>query len=128
MMKLVLADEQPKVLFALNVLLASCEGILVVGEALNADELIKQLIDKNPDLIIVDWLLPGFDEIGSVSKLRKLSPNLYIIALSGRPELRQIALNEGADAFISKIDPPERLLMTITLWQKGIEDTTPKTT
>lgn len=126
-MKIVLADEQPKVLFALNVLLARNEDLLVVGEALNADELIKQMIDKDPDLIIVDWLLPGLDEIGSVDKLRRLSPNLCIIALSSRPELRQTALHSGANAFISKIDPPERLLMTIARLQKEAGETTPRT-
>ena len=32
-----------------------------------------------------------------------------MIALSGRPEARQAALDAGVDAFVSKGDPPERL-------------------
>ena len=35
------------------------------------------------------------------------------VALSGRPEERQVALDAGVDAFVSKADPPERLLATI---------------
>jgi DNA-binding NarL/FixJ family response regulator len=33
-----------------------------------------------------------------------------VIALSGRPEARRAALDAGVDAFVSKGDPPERLL------------------
>jgi CheY-like chemotaxis protein len=36
-----------------------------------------------------------------------------VIALSGRPEARQAALLAGADSFVSKADPPDRLLVAI---------------
>ena len=36
-----------------------------------------------------------------------------MIVLSGRPEARQMALAAGADEFVSKIDPPEKLLAAI---------------
>jgi CheY-like chemotaxis protein len=36
-----------------------------------------------------------------------------IIALSGRAETQQIALTAGVDGFISKGDPPERVLTTL---------------
>jgi DNA-binding NarL/FixJ family response regulator len=38
---------------------------------------------------------------------------IYVIALSSRPEVRDSALAAGADAFVSKIDSPERLLEAI---------------
>jgi DNA-binding NarL/FixJ family response regulator len=41
-----------------------------------------------------------------------------VIALSGRSEARLAALSAGADAFVSKGDPPERLLAAIRA--KGI--------
>jgi CheY-like chemotaxis protein len=36
-----------------------------------------------------------------------------VIALSGRPEARQAALEAGVDDFVSKVDPPNRLLAAI---------------
>jgi DNA-binding NarL/FixJ family response regulator len=36
-----------------------------------------------------------------------------VIVLSGRPEARQAVLDAGADAFVSKVEPPERLLAAI---------------
>jgi DNA-binding NarL/FixJ family response regulator len=112
-MHVLLADRQPKVRFALRVLLERQPGVVVVGEAVNADDLMSQVRAKRPDLILLDWDLPGLAPTGSLSFLRKICPEMSVIALSGRTEARQGALGAGADAFASKVDPPERLLATI---------------
>jgi DNA-binding NarL/FixJ family response regulator len=105
-----IADDQPKVRFALRVLLENKPNMEIVGEADEAGELLSQVTKASPGVIILDWLLPGLPEIGSIASLRDVCPDIFIVALSGRPELGQEALNDGADAFVSKIDPPDRLL------------------
>lgn len=117
-MRIVLADDQSKVLFALHTLLERYPEYVIVGEASNADELILKIPETNPDLVILDWQLPGMKQIGSLSAVRECRPNLIVIVLSGRPELSQAALDAGADAFVSKIDPPERLIGTIARFQE----------
>ena len=112
-MHILLADRQPKVRFALRVLLERQPGVVIVGEAVNADDLISQTKAKRPDLILLDWDLPGLTPGGSLSFLRKICPEMSVIALSGHAEARKGALGAGADAFASKVDPPERLLATI---------------
>jgi DNA-binding NarL/FixJ family response regulator len=119
-MRILLADNQPKVRFALRVLLVSMSDISVVGEVTDADELVSQIDSTNPDMVILDWQLPGLREIGSILALRKARPDLFVIALSGRPELEQAALDAGADYFVSKIDPPDRLLATVSIFQKQL--------
>jgi DNA-binding NarL/FixJ family response regulator len=119
-MRILLADDQPKVRFALRVLLVSMSDISVVGEVTDADELVSQIDSTNPDMVILDWQLPGLREIGSILALRKDRPDLFVIALSGRPELEQAALDAGADYFVSKIDPPDRLLATVSRFQKQL--------
>jgi CheY-like chemotaxis protein len=66
-----------------------------------------------PDLVLLGWELPGLDTLDSMNSLRDVCPGLSVIALSGRPEARQAALAAGADHFVSKADPPERLLFAI---------------
>lgn len=112
-MHILLADRQPKVRYALRVLLERQPGVVIVGEAVNADDLISQARAKRPDLVLLDWDLPGLTPTGSLSFLRKICPEMSVIALSGHAEARQGALGAGADAFASKVDPPERLLATI---------------
>ena len=112
-MRILLADEQTRVRLALQILLSQEPGLTVVGEAAEATDLLAQIRVTRPDLVLLDWGLPGLATIGSLSALHTTCPNLSVIVLSGRPEARQMALAAGADEFISKIDPPEKLLAAI---------------
>lgn len=115
-MEILLAEEHGRVRRALRVLLEHRSGWSVIGEARNAVELLAQLQLRKPDLILLDWSLPGLTEVGSVAGLRGNRHQRYVvIALSGRPELRESALQAGANAFVSKIDPPDKLLEAIEL-------------
>jgi DNA-binding NarL/FixJ family response regulator len=113
LMLILLADDQPKVRFGLRVLLERQSGFTIVEEADNAKDLLSKTRSTHPDLILLGWELPGLDAEDALATLRRTCPKPVVIALSGRPEARQAALKAGADAFVSKADPPERLLATI---------------
>ena len=112
-MRILLADNRSKVRFALRVLLERQPGLAVVGEATNANDLLAQAKATHPDLVLLGWELPGLVGIDLLSTLRKIRPELEVIALSSRPEARRAALTAGANAFVSKTDLPERLLAAI---------------
>jgi DNA-binding NarL/FixJ family response regulator len=126
-MRIFLADDQARVRSALRLLLEHEPGLRVVGETDKVEGLLAQLKAVKPDLILLDWELPdpsvtyASPDPGSsiLSVLRSHCPHLQVIALSGRPEARQATLAAGADAFVSKGDPPERLLSTL----RTIEET-----
>jgi DNA-binding NarL/FixJ family response regulator len=100
-----------------------------VGEAIRAGDLLDQAILTQPDLVLLDWELPGLSAKNYSTTtpegqnkrarhhllviLHTLHSRPKVIALSGRPEVRQAALDAGADAFVSKGDSPERLLETL---------------
>jgi DNA-binding NarL/FixJ family response regulator len=111
-MDILLADDC-KVRLALRVLLEQTAGLTIVGEASNAQSLLAQTSATRPDLVLLDWTLPGLHEDGTLRTLRQICPNVSVIVLSGRPETRKTALAAGANAFVSKVDPPERLLAAI---------------
>lgn len=112
-MRLLLADDRPKARFALRTLLGQQTGLIVVGEAANAAELLALAGETHPDIVLLGWGLRGLQAAELPLALRSVCPSTYVIALSSRPEVRQAALAAGADAFVSKIDPPERLLKAI---------------
>jgi two-component system invasion response regulator UvrY len=112
-MRILLADDQPRVRFALRTLLERQPGLEVVGEAHSGQDLRDQIDPAQPDLVLLDWELPGERALDTLSSLRTTYPTLRVIALSGRSEARQAALQAGVDAFVSKSDPPERLLSAI---------------
>ena len=120
-MRVLLADDQHDVRRALRLLLEQEPDLTVAGEVADAVGLFDQVEAIQLDLVLLDWELPGFGMIDSLTNpasdaialLRSLRPNLVVVALSGRPEAHQIAMAAGADAFVSKGDPPERLLKTL---------------
>ena len=118
-MHIILADDQPKVRFAMRVLLERQSGMVVAGEVANADDLLAQLTTKCTELVLLSWELPGLLRIGSLSALRALCPGMAVIALSGRPVACRTGLAAGAAAFVSKSDPPEFLLAAIKSVRAG---------
>ncbi len=66
-----------------------------------------------PCPVLLDWELPGLAAVDLLFALGGACSDLLVIALSGRPDARQAALSAGADAFLSRADPPERFLVAI---------------
>lgn len=111
--RILLADDQPVLCSALRLLLEQEPGLDIVGEASDAHSLLLSIISIQPDLVLLDWELPGIAAATLLYLLHTQLPQLQVIALSSRPEAHQAALDAGVAAFVSKGDPPERLLHTI---------------
>ena len=112
-MRVLLADDHPEVRSALRLILEQEPNLTVVAEADAANGLLSQLRSVDPDLVLMDWELPGINPLDLLSALHSLSPDAMVIAISGRPEACCAALAAGANAFVSKGDPPERLLSAV---------------
>jgi two-component system response regulator AlgR len=85
----------------------------VVGEAADSQELLDQVEDAHPDIILLDWDLPGASTAELIAVFSRLDGQPKVVVLSTHPELAQSALAVGADAFVAKCDPPKRLLTAI---------------
>jgi len=126
-MRVLLADDQANVRSALRLLLAQEPDLDIVGEATETEGLLAQAEATCPDLVLLDWELPGMEaadrsmDAGQrlLLALRASHPGLKVIALSVYPEARQPALAAGADAFVSKGDPPDRLLAAVDDFRHG---------
>ena len=109
-MRVLLADDQASVRSALRLLLEQDSDVHTVAEVADANDLLEQIGRSCPDLVLLDWELPGSKKLELLPSLRTKCPQLFVIVLSSHPEVRQVALSAGADAFVSKGDTPERLL------------------
>lgn len=117
--RVLIADGRTRVRYALGVLLRRQAGIEIVGEADRAESLIEQIEILCPDLVLVDWGLPGLTNGRSMQRLRTRCPEISMIVLSGTPEARQAALEAGADDFINKTESAEHLLSRIEQCCRG---------
>jgi len=123
--RILVADDDVRVRSALQLLLRQEPG-LVIGECSDLDSLLIKLEEFRPDLVFLDWELRGRPASAVLFAGRVLDFRPKTIVLSGRPESEQPALAAGADAFVSKADPPEQLLSTFRrlVRESGKEATT----
>ena len=115
-MRVLLADDQVWLRSALRLLLENETNTEVVGEAGNARSLALLVPRLQPELLFLDWQLPGLDTNSArhhlISRLREDDPRLFIIALTN-DDKNAICLRFGADAFVNRAEPPDQLLAVV---------------
>jgi DNA-binding NarL/FixJ family response regulator len=112
-MRVLLADDQVRVRSALRLYLEQEPGIQIVGEAADATGLLQAIVEKAPDLVLLDWELPGLPAAQLLRLLRYERPSLKVTSMSSQPEAYQASMAAGVQAFVSKSEPPERVLASI---------------
>lgn len=112
-MRVLLADDHPKVRRALRMFMEEESGVRIVGEVSNVEALISQALALQPDLILLEWELQGCPGNNLLCGLRALNLRTHVIVLSWRPECEKDALAAGADGFVSKANGPEQLLAVL---------------
>jgi DNA-binding NarL/FixJ family response regulator len=120
-MRVLLADHHPSTLWALRSLVGKQKGFTVVGEATEATSLLIQAEALKPDLVLLDWGLPG-RPADLIERLHVIDPRPKVVAMSSRLESGRAALAGGVDAFVSKGDEPDWLLETLRKYAKPTKD------
>ena len=110
-----IVDDHAVVRQGLRALLATGEGIEVVGEAADGREAIDAVERLNPDVVLMDVVLPHVDGPAAISAILRRDPEARIVALSGYDIDERIlgALRAGALGYLSKSSSQEALLEAI---------------
>ena len=116
-MKVFVADDQKEVRSALRLILEHY-GVDVVGEVNNYQSLVAELTECHPDVLLLDWELPGNPYRASQPSdplpiLTECCPEMQVIVMSCLPESR-LETADLACGFISKSDPPDVFLKAVT--------------
>lgn len=112
-MRILVADHHKKVLMPLRMLIAETTEHEVIAEVRDWETLIKEIKKTSPDLVLLEWELPGCSRENCVAALRTPDNQPKIVVLSTNDEAKMQSLEAGADAFVSKGDSPLKLLETI---------------
>ena len=111
----VLADDEPNQLELISYHLQ--KENLTILTALNGDDAFELIQANKPDIIIIDWMMPGLSGISLTRKIRsnKDIKNIPIIILSARGEDIDTShgLSAGADDYIAKPFSPLELMARI---------------
>jgi CheY-like chemotaxis protein len=84
-------------------------------EAANGDEGLRLVEQHSPDLVVLDWQMPGRHGSLVLDAVKTRSPTLPVIVLTAeqRSSQRELAESIGADAFLNKPFSPLELLSLI---------------
>lgn len=72
-MNVLIVDDEKLARDRLKRMISRVDGYLVVGEANNGEEAIKQTYETNPDIVLMDVHMPGMDGLNAAGQLAKLS-------------------------------------------------------
>lgn len=86
-------------------------------KASNAHEAHVSILDRKPDLVLLDWMLPGGSGIELARRLRRdeITTNIPIIMLTAKAseDNKVQGLNEGVDDYVTKPFSPRELVARI---------------
>lgn len=112
---ILIADDEPNQLELMSFNLENA-GFTIL-KAHNGEEVIKLVEEHNPDLVILDWMMPKMSGIEVCRTLRSRPETklLPIIILSARSEEgdKSLGLDTGADDYISKPFSPVELISRV---------------
>ena len=101
---LLLVDDNATFLRVLSDFLGGEEGILVVGTAGSAEEALEKAKELQPQVILLDLVMPGMGGLNAIPRLRSMMPNVGVIVLTvlDAKAYREAADAAGADDFVAK--------------------------
>ena len=110
MIRVLIVDDHAVVREGLRTFLELQDGIDVVGEAGNGTEALEQARRLEPDVVLMDLVMPGLDGVGAMRQLREHSPQIRVIVLTSFLDDDRLmpAIRAGAAGYLLKdVDPAE---------------------
>jgi DNA-binding NarL/FixJ family response regulator len=104
LIRIVLADDHPVVRIGVRNMLNESGGFEVIGEAADGDEAITLTLDLQPDILLLDVMMPRLPGIEAMRAIMNGTPTVKILLLTATITTQQIieALQIGARGIVLK--------------------------
>ena len=104
--KIVLADDNKDFCQVLKEYLSNESDIEILGIAKDGIEALDLVKKTQPDLLVLDVIMPHLDGLGVIEKLNSMNlpkmPKIIVLSAVGQDKITQSAINLGADYYIVK--------------------------
>jgi DNA-binding NarL/FixJ family response regulator len=128
MIRVVLVDDHEVVRAGIGQLLATIDGIEVVGAAGDGHEAIAVVEDTRPDVVLMDLSMPRMDGIEAIERIAAAHPETSTVALTSFSDRNRIlsALDAGAVGYLLKDAQPAELVAGVRAAAAGHSPLAPK--
>jgi len=119
--RVLIVDDHAIVRKGVRALLAEVEGIEVAGEASEGEEAIALVDELQPDVIMMDLVMPKMDGIEAISRITAKYPEARILALTSFANDDKVfpAIKSGALGYLLKDSDPDELIPAIRQVHRG---------
>ena len=102
----IIADDNKEFCSILNDYLLNQRDIMVTGVAKDGREALELIEEKQPDLVILDIIMPHLDGLGVLERLNGMNlnkmPRVIVLSAVGQDKITQKAITLGADYYVVK--------------------------
>ena len=104
--RVLIADDNVEFAMTLNGYLEKEDEMEVIGMAKDGNEAYKMILEKTPDVVLLDVIMPHLDGLGVLEKLNTSQitkmPLCIMLSAVGQDKITQKAINLGAEYYIVK--------------------------
>jgi NarL family two-component system response regulator LiaR len=113
--RILIADDHAVVREGLRALIAAEPGMELIGEAADGGEAVRQVQLLQPDVILLDLVMPGYDGLKAINEIKRDNPNARILVLTSFDDNERVfrAIKSGALGYLLKDSAPRQLLQAI---------------
>lgn len=119
--RIVIADDHSVVRQGLRMFLSDDPDFEIVGEAANGAEALSLAHELQPDVVLMDLLMPVMDGITAIGRIRKELPEIEVLALTSVLEDASVvgAIRAGAIGYLLKDTQSDELCRAIKAAANG---------
>ena len=127
MITLLLYEDNGPLREGLSMLFNGTEGYRVVGSFANCDQVLAQIEQHQPDVVLMDIDMPGLGGINGLKLIRSRFSQVKVVMLTVFDDNLNVleAMKAGADGYLLKKTPPARLLESMRDVYEGGAPMTP---
>ncbi|MGD9495218.1 MAG: response regulator [Armatimonadota bacterium] len=119
--RLLIAEDETVVRYALARLLDAEEGVKVVGEAADGGMAVALARRSAADVVLMDLAMPRVDGIEATRRIKQELPDCAVCVLTVHDDDDHLfeALKAGADGYVVKDAPPEQVVAAVRAVSRG---------
>ena len=128
--KVIIADDHAVLRDGIKYICMTTSDIQLVGEAANGKDALKLCHELQPDVALIDLMMPGIDGIATTRMIREQYPDVKILILTSfsTQDLVHQAIEAGANSYILKDASTEEIINSIRLTYHGLTIMSPDVT